>query len=479
MSCARIGVIGVMLWPSLGNAEPIGSCRGAYAEDLSALTPLARDAESRTPSYSYAVRSTATYECVSYGSDGGLRKSQLTVTSHGTAFGYRRDGGDTLLLTNHHVAEWPAVTDSDHAVGDVPTGCKRVADSLKIVDDDRDAYAADDIALARVVVDPALDIAILRAHAALEIIPWRIGKSSALAARAVIEVKGFPLGRFQATNVGKVISAYDHDEQADWNHDDFVVDALLSSGGSGSPVLAVSCKTGEFELVGVFHAHYSGGSALNVVIAIDQVRDLMTTLKRAPRPTGEPAIELDATARARIVDATKRDPDPAFFAFGPLVASVKTRADGSLVFTVFPAEFPRVSRPLLVIEDRVATDPKAFGTLGATYLGGPRPIHAFVPGDADADTQALLGRVLNTLRRDAIAAFDNRDASRSPIASRDAYERNAKRKRALSRLLDAQRDTALAVADLAARTPAAANERSVTLADIEAGSAPADVAGTR
>ena len=70
---------------------------------------------------------------------------------------------------------------------------------------------------------------------------------------------GFPLGEFQATNVGKVISAYDHDEQGEWDHDDFVIDALLTSGGSGSPVLAVSCKTGEFELVGIFHARYNGG----------------------------------------------------------------------------------------------------------------------------------------------------------------------------------------------------------------------------
>ena len=48
-------------------------------------------------------------------------------------------------------------------------------------------------------------------------------------------------------------------------------------------MFAVSCKTGEFELVGIFHARYAGASALNVVVAIDQVRELMTTLKRSPR----------------------------------------------------------------------------------------------------------------------------------------------------------------------------------------------------
>ena len=284
MSSLRAAIPGLVLaWVAgspLATAAVPSHCVGEYAEDLSALSQRARTLEGAAGSYSYAVRTSATYECVSYGSDGDLKKTRSTSRAYGTAFGYRRDGGDTLLLTNQHVAEWPAVTDDDHPVDGVPAGCKRLSDSLKIVDGERDGYAADDIPLVRVVVDPALDIAILRAHAKLGIIPWRVGKSAALLARNIVEVKGFPLGEFQATNVGKVISPYDHDVQGDRNHDDFVVDALLSSGGSGSPVFAVSCKTGEFELVGIFHGHYTGGSALNVVVAIDQVRDMVASLKR-------------------------------------------------------------------------------------------------------------------------------------------------------------------------------------------------------
>src|SRR5262249_50297485 len=154
-----------------------------------------------------------------------------------------------------------------------PSGCKRVSDTLKIVDDDKDAFEPDDVPLQRVVSDVQLDVAVLRSHAKLDLMPWKIGKSAALRERNAVEVKGFPLGAFQATNVGKVISAYDHDDYREWEHDDFVIDALLSPGNSGSPVLAVSSTTGELELVGVFHAAYSGGSALNVVIGIDQLRD--------------------------------------------------------------------------------------------------------------------------------------------------------------------------------------------------------------
>src|SRR6185503_17444610 len=184
-----LAAIAVAIAPVTAVADPQKSCTGEYAEDLSARSPRARSIESATSAYSYAVRTSATYECVSYGIDGNLRKSRSTARAYGTAFGYRRDGADTLLLTNEHVAEWPAVTDDDHAVEGVASGCKKISDALRIVDDDHDDYAADDIPLTRVVVDPVLDVAILRAHARLEIIPWRIGKSSALVARNVVQVK--------------------------------------------------------------------------------------------------------------------------------------------------------------------------------------------------------------------------------------------------------------------------------------------------
>jgi len=463
-----MGLVGWGLHVRTAAADPPPYCAGEYAEDLAALSPPARSLESSTASSSYAVRTTATYECVSYGSDGNLKKSRSTAQAYGTAFGYRRDGSDTLLLTNQHVAEWPAVTDDSHAVDGVPAGCKRVADSLKIVDDDHDDYAADDIPLTRVIADPGLDVAVLRAHAKLEIMPWRIGKSAALMTRNVVQVKGFPLGEFQATNVGKVVTPYDHDVQGDRNHDDFVIDALLTSGGSGSPVFAVSCKTGEFELVGIFHARYAGASALNVVVAIDQVRELMTTLKRSPRPADR-SLELDAAARARLVEAVRRDPDPPFFAAGSLVASLRVRPDGGLVFAVFAADFPRTNSPLLAIEDVSTNDAKAFGKLGAVYVGGALGLQRFDAADADAELQALLARTLDLLRGDALAMFDYRDSARTAAASRTAFDRTAGKKRALERMLNAQRDIAQAIGELVGRASSKASGPAVGLTAIEAG----------
>jgi len=470
LTCAAVAVAA----PTAADARPARAyCRGDYAEDLAALSPHARDVEAGARSYSFAVRTTATYECIAYGADGNLKRTRETATAHGTAFGYRRDGDGTLLVTNQHVAEWPAVTAIDHPVDNIPAGCKRVADTLKIVDNDQDRFADDDIPLSRVVVDPALDVAILRAAVPLPVIPWQIGTSAALAARAVVEVKGFPLGAFQATNLGKVISAHDHDEQGERDHDDFVIDALLSSGGSGSPVLAVSCKTGAFELVGIFHAHYNEGSALNLVIAIDQVRELMTTLARAPHPRSEPGGVVDAAARARLVAAAQGD-DPPFFSFGSLVASVHARPDGALVFTVFGADFPRTTRPVLVLED--LPEAAAFGKPGGLYLGSARGLRPCAAAGIDAETRELLRRTLDVLRRDALAAFDYRAATATAPGTHAAFESADRSQRALLRMLDTQRDVSQRVLELTERIAPQLTAPTVSVARIQAG--PARYTGT-
>src|SRR5919201_5339184 len=142
-------------------------CPSEYADDYSALLPKARELEQQLPAYTFCIRTVATYECPFYGPDGNLRRKKRRVISHGTGFAYRQQAGETLLLTNQHVAEWPAVTDEDHPVEDVPSGCKRVSDALTIVDSEGDSDVRDDVPLSRVVVDPQLDVAVLRARAQL------------------------------------------------------------------------------------------------------------------------------------------------------------------------------------------------------------------------------------------------------------------------------------------------------------------------
>jgi serine protease Do len=438
-------------------------CSGEYADDLQALATRVREYERH--SYSYCVRNTATYECLSYGTDGNVKKTRKRAVLHGTAFAYKQQNGETLLLTNDHVAEWPPVTDDEHPVEGVPHGCKRVADAIRVVDNESDAYERDDVALSRVVTDDKLDVAVLKAHTLLPTLPWKIGRSASLRERNVVEVRGFPLGAFQATNVGKVISAFDHDSYHEWDHDDFVVDALLSSGNSGSPVLAVSCKTGQFELVGIYHAGYAEGSALNVVVGIDQVRDLMTTLKRTPRIHAD-AVALGPKDRAQL--SVERAPGDPFFPFGALTASVRPRSDGALLFEVMSRDFPLRTHPIMVIEDLPAhtgpgNDP--FGELGRIWFGGPQGLKTYARTDLDAETQAQLGRVLDLLRHDAVQTFAWRVSTREATPNREKFDAVARLERTLRRNQLAHREPAQNMAELAERLGPHNNDTAVPLAD--------------
>jgi serine protease Do len=446
----RAFMIALVLVPAgvAAGDEPAPYCAGEYADDLARLAPAARDMEREA--YSFCVRNTVTYECLSYGDDASVRRTRKKAVIHGTAFAYRlqRETGETLLMTNQHVSDWPAVTDEAHPVDGVPLGCKRLSESLRIVDSENDDYDRDDIALTKVVSDAQLDAAILKAKAILPLMPWKIGKSAAVRERNVVEVRGFPLGAFRATNVGKVISPHDHDDQGDWNHDDFVIDALLSAGNSGSPVLAVSCKTGELELVGIYHAGYVQGSALNVVVGIDQLRDLMTTFKRAPRGRGEALAALDAAARAELGRELALPGVDPFFPLGALVARVRPRSDGALVFEVFSRDFPFQTVPMFAYED--APSDAGFGEPGRLWFGGLRGLRRIERGELDADALAQEARLIDALRRDAVAFFGFRTAGPG-LGTRADFEQKARQSRTLRRTVQARHDMVSIAGELADR----------------------------
>ncbi len=450
--------------PSAANAAPQAPyCTGEYADDFSVLVPRVREFEQRHPTYTYCIRTSATYECPYYGGDGALHKTRKRVTAHGTAFGYKQQNGDTLMLTNQHVAEWPVVTDEDHTIEDVPVGCKRVSDSLRVVDSEDDAYERDDISLQRAAVDPQLDVAVLRAKAKLPIVPWKIGHSAGLRERNVVDVRGFPLGAFNAINVGKVISALDHDSFKDWDHDDFVVDALLSPGNSGSPVLAISCLTGEFELVGIYHAGYSRGSALNVVVGIDQVRDLMTTLRRTVRK-GEGPAPLDSQARSTLAAGARAAIEP-FFALGQLPAAVRVRSDGALIFELLDKDFPFDNHAIAVLEDLPPQPGEAFGTVGRVWFGNRQGLKAYLRSELDAEAQGLLLKLVEALRRDSLNTFAWRAAVRRANNSREQYQNMERLERTVRKAASLRKELSQSMSELAERLGPRDGETAARLAD--------------
>ena len=428
-----------------------GAHPGAYADDFSSLSTRTRDYDAHPESvFSYCARNTAVYECLSYAADGTIRRNRQKAVLHGTAFAYRHQANDTLLVTNDHVATWPSVTDAIHGVDGIPMGCKLVSQTLALVDNEHDEYPRDDVAATVVVTDSALDIAILRARAPLQVMPWKIGRSADLRERNVVEVRGFPLGAFRATNVGKVISAHDHDDYGDWDHDDFVIDALLSSGNSGSPVLAVSRVTGEYELVGIFHAGYSQGSALNVVIGIDQVRDLMTTLKRAPRGRQDDLLVLDGTAREKLEGALGPLKE-LFFPFGALVANIRTRPDGAFLFILFSKDFPLTSDPLLVIENVTPAHTADFGAPGRVWVGSPRGLKDYEWSALPPDVELQLSRTLGEMASDALSYAGLREARETDLQSRQSSDRVARLARAFARTAASRADMVQSIGEIVER----------------------------
>ena len=363
MIAVTLAVPTLALEPRKSAAKPSKARRETateeYADDVTALSPQTRELQrSASGRFSYCLRSTAAYDCLAYGQDGVVRHRRLEVTAHGTGFAYKKVGNDSYLLTNDHVVSWPAVTTDDNAVTDVPAGCKRTESTVRIVANESDSNERDDTALSLVVTDPLLDVAVLRSKVPLQIMPYRIGRSADLRVGNAVTIQGYPLGIMEAVNTGKVINTADHDTSNDRDHLDFVVDAPLSSGNSGSPVLAISKTSGQLELVGIFHAAYTRGQALNVVVAIDQVLDLMTWFRKTPRP--EAVFDrLGALERREFAQWLTQNGGQMFFNLSSLIACAHLSPNGNLVFELFDRSWPLTEDRMLIVVDSQTPPPSA------------------------------------------------------------------------------------------------------------------------
>ncbi len=451
-----IGIAFDLVTRSRLSATPGLACEGEYADTLQVQSVRSRDVEQGPKSqYSYLVRSTAKYECPFFGPDGKLRRRHVQASELGSAFAYESSGNDTYLLTNEHVASWPEVTDGQHRIDGVPEGCKRVEERLRIVRDERDDYDPGQIVLQRVAVDPLLDAAILKTNQKLTVLPYKVGKSAALRQGNAVIVRGFPLGVMQAVSSGKVVNPYDRDQEQGWDHIDFVIDALLSEGNSGSPVLATSCRSRDLELVGVYHAGYKGHGALNVVVGIDQLVDFMRKKKRIPRAIaadGSPG-SLGPGDRERVKEVLQAGTLP-MFDLGGLVVRVEITDAGALLYHVYGRQFPLDDRRVAVIEDLPKPAPlvpaaKAsaqgaaggFGDLGRLWVLGTNGWREWPQSALGADEHDLVARVADSIRLQILHTFDYRRALANP-SSAEERKRGREVSRTIARDLPIARDLA-------------------------------------
>ena len=393
-------------------------CSGDYADALppekaSAILDTARE------SFVFAIRNTATYERIYYGRDGKLRRAYLRSLVHGTGFAYRILNGETHLVTNEHVASQPEVTDEDHPVDGVPTGSKKVREQLKIVRDETDDYEPGHVLLTKLLVDPQADIAVLKARKVLPVMPYRLGRSGALRAGNLVQVRGFPLGAFAALNTGKVLNPLTHDTERGWNHADFMIDALLASGNSGSPVFAISCRTSEPELVGIYHAGYTDAAALNAVVAVDQLREELETLKVPKRDPAGAHNEITAQDRDRLVKQLLAETTRSLtFPFGARSVVVALSDPQTIRFSILDEDYPLSTQETMALVDRGAN---GFGTLDLIVV----PVDG---QSTEAPAQALEGdvrehfdKLYESLWRQVLGVADYRARLAKGRLSADAF----------------------------------------------------------
>jgi len=406
---------------------PAPLCDGDYADSV----PAARASEildGVRDRFVYAIRNVATYERVYYGRDGKLRRNYIRSVVHGTGFAYEVKDGETLIVTNEHVANRPDVTDEEHVVDGVPPGSKKVREQLKIVRDEEDDYEPGHVALTRALSDPAADIPIVKARKILPVMPYRIGRSSALRNGNLVQVRGFPLGAFPAVNVGKVVNPYTEDTERGWSHNDFVVDALLSSGNSGSPVFAVNCRTSAPELVGVFHAGYTDAAALNVVVSIDQLREELETL-RVPKRGGGLHAEITAQDRDRLVkELFAEQSHSVTFPYGGRIATVRLADPTTLRFSILEDDYPLVVNEGVTLVDRGVN---GFGTLDGIVVHVDGVPAEASPALLEAEVREHFDKLYDSLWHQVLGVVDYRARLSRAQKSADAF---AEAQQAKSRL---------------------------------------------
>lgn len=341
-----MAVLFAFLSISSANAETQGinfSCAGKYSDFLGTMSLKNRQFEnSPAASYTYRIRNTVTYEHVYYGKNGKVLRNTLKNAYYGTGFAYLKKEGEYYLATNQHIVEMPEITETASSVEGIPVGARKIKEVLEIVRSRKNSIKNEYIPLKMVISDESLDIAILKTRIPLNVMPYSHGDSTAIKSGDIVIAKGYPLGIFSATNTGRVTAINLVDTDGKWNHNDFATDALLNDGNSGSPVLAISCRTGELELVGIYHAEYSDGKGMGLVIGINDLRELMETFKIPQRKIRE---HMSLSAALDIIRAV---PSPVFIPFANHVVRIDNMGD-NLRFAILSDDFPLDTTEQVVI----------------------------------------------------------------------------------------------------------------------------------
>jgi hypothetical protein len=236
-------------------------------------------------------------------------------------------------------------------------------------------------------------------------------------------------------------------------------------------VLALSCKTAELQLVGLYHAGYKGHSALNVVVGIDQLREFMTKKRRVPRtssPEGNPAMSI--TERKRVKDSLMAGSLP-LFEFGGMHVMTEAQGD-TLLYHIYGRDFPLDDRRMAVLEDRPGS--AGTGEISRLWVRSDSGLREWQVKDLGSDEKDFLVRLGEAVRFQTIRVL----AYRRTLASPNAFEER-RRGRELLRTIERQslpaRELSGSLVDLVERLGPARDTPAVAAATTDAGAPAAPI----
>ena len=193
-------------------------------------------------------------------------------------------------------------------------------------------------------------------------------------------------------------------------------------------MLAISCRTRRFELVGIYHAGYRRGQALNVVVGIDDFRELMTTLK--PRKRKQNAVsELGAADRQALVNELRAGKVTPLLPIGGHVIGIRVSGD-RLLYDLYPRRFPLVDWRLMVLEDLPAN---GFGRIGRIWFGNEQGLRERSFGELRPGEQNAIAHLIEAIRRRQRQVILFRQLEPLAKKSRPHNERLRALERAMSR----------------------------------------------
>jgi hypothetical protein len=181
-------------------------------------------------------------------------------------------------------------------------------------------------------------------------------------------------------------------------------------------------------------------------------------------PSDSGSSSLDAAARQRVFSHAQA-PGGSFFPFGTAVAAVHARPDGVLVFELKGHDFPLQTSPVLVIEDLPSRTASAFGTPGRIWAGNRQGLREVDRSDTDAETLALLAKILDALRRDSLLATTYRSAVEQGLGTRETFQQVVRLERTARRSAASRQDLEQSAAEAAERLCPGTFDAPGTLAD--------------